>query len=120
MTDTISPEAIKAIDKLYFTTAQRASGVLSLLNDIRDYLRKQNRNNKRALDWDVPSDWDIFCFAAEYVGQKALEFGDDELLAIAVALGRWLNGAHYSNPHRLYGEPEIKPKLEVMEEEGEE
>ena len=66
----------------------------------------------------MPSDWDIFCFAVEFVGQKSIELDEAELLAIAIALGKWLQAAHYSNPGRIYGEPEMKPKL-VVEPGGE-
>ena len=106
MTEPILPSVTKAIDKLYWTPSERASGVHSLLQEMLSHIRKKNKSNGEPEDKDVPSDWDILCFAIEFTGVQAITLQDEEFLELAVEQGRWLYSAHYSNPGRLYGEPD--------------
>ena len=115
MDDPILPSLMEAIDKLYWSPSERASGVNSLLREMLDHIKRKNKHDKKPEGEDVPTEWDILCFAVEFAGVQAIVIGDDELTGIAVALARWLYSAHYSNAGRLYGDPD-KPEEEKKDD----
>lgn len=99
MSEPISKKMMEVIDKLYYTPSERATGVMALIDDIRAHLRKMK-------DPEIPTDWDILCFAVEYIGQQSLVIGDDDFTAHCISVSRWLYAVHYSNPGRIYGQPD--------------
>lgn len=115
----ISTAHMRAVNRLYWSPEERATGVLALIDSMREHLKTENKRQHLPEDKDIPSDWDLFCFACEYAGQKAIEIGEEELLGIVVALERWLYSAHYSNPGRLYGQPDKLKALREQQEEDE-
>ena len=115
MSEAILEAQMKAIDKLYWTPSDRASSIHALFGDMRDYLKKQNVAEGRDPEWDVPSDFDLLCYAVEYMGSQAIVLGDEEFLLIAQHASRWLYSVHYSNPGRLWGEPDRREKDDVQE-----
>ncbi len=106
VTYTIPPKVMKAIDKLYWTPTERASGVNSLLREMFDHIKKHNKHRGKPEGEDVPSDWDILCFAAEFAGAQAIVLQDEELTGIAVALCKWVYDSHYTSPGLIYGQPD--------------
>jgi hypothetical protein len=104
--ESIPPSVMEAIDKLYWSPNERASGVNALLREMLEHIRKHNKAKGLEENKNVPSEWDIFCFACEFAGVQAVTIGDDDLLDTVITLNRWLYSAHYSNPGRLYGEPD--------------
>lgn len=102
----ISKKQMKVIDKLYWSPSERATGVYNLWLEKAAELRRTNIEERRPAEEGVPSDWDLLCFAVEYVGQQAIVIEDEDFLNIAVALARRLYSIHYSNPGKLYGNPD--------------
>ena len=115
MSEMILEEQMKAIDKLYWTPSDRASSIHALFGDMRDYLKKQNVAEGRDPEWDVPNDFDLLCYAVEYMGAQAVAIGDEDFILIAQHASKWLYSVHYSNPGRLWGEPDRREKDDVQE-----
>lgn len=113
----ISKAHMRAVDRLYWSPQERAMGVHALITSLRDHLREENKKHHLPEGKDVPSDWDLFCYACEYAGMQALIINEEELIGISVALNRWLYSAHYSNPGRLYGQPDKPKALREQKEE---
>ena len=96
----LSDHEIDEVDKLYYSPQERAQGVYSILTQHLETLVKEKKIT------DVPTPWDILCFAVEYVGMQAISIQDPKLLGISLALHEWLRGAHYSEPEKIYGKPD--------------
>ena len=119
MSEPISKSHMKFVDRLYWDPAERASGILAMFNNMREHLRKDNIKNKRHPTDGIPTDWDLLCFACEFIGAKAVAIGDPEFLSYAVSVEKWLYSAHYSNPSKLYGPPDREEVGgEVVQSEG--
>ena len=120
MSEPISKAHMKGVDRLWWDPAERASGILAMINNLREQLKKDNVKNKRHPTDGIPTDWDLLCFAIEYTGAQALAIQDPEFLSLAVAIERWLYSTHYSNPSKIYGPPDKKEdKLrEAIQSEG--
>ena len=117
----ISKAHMRGVDRLYWDPAERASGILSMINSMRDQLRKKNIKAKRRPGDGIPTDWDLLCFAVEYVGAQAVALQDQHFLNIAIHAERWLYSAHYSNPSKIYGAPDRKKEKkgdEAVQGEG--
>lgn len=106
MTEPILPSVMEAIDKLYWSPSDRASGVNSLLREMFGHIKRKNKRNKKPEGEDVPSEWDVLCFCVEFIGVQSMVIENDEFTELAVEINRWVYSAHYSNPGRLYGEPD--------------
>ena len=100
MSELIPKSQMDAVDKLYWTPGERATGVHSILREILDHIKKQPDKP------EVPTDWDTLCFCVEFIGAQSVVIQDPEFSELAVQLSRWLYSVHYSNPGRLYGEPD--------------
>jgi hypothetical protein len=109
----ISREEIESIDKLYFTPGERASNVWWLLNDVRDHLRKQNEIAGRDPEYDIPSDFDILCFAIEFAGSMSLMLQHAEFTLKVIEATKYFYGIHYTNPQAIYGEPDRPQESET-------
>lgn len=88
----IPKQRIEQVDKQYYDPKERALGVHQIVMP--------------ALEGTGPTQWDIFCWAVEYIGQTAIGLADDELLAHAKRLSNFLYSLHYSQPETLYGKPD--------------
>lgn len=108
MSNNIPKNQQRSIDRLYWTPSERAVGILSILETVRDGMREENEKKGRDPDYDVPSDWDFLCFAVEYIGQQALILDDPDFLKAAIWINRWLYSAHYNEPSKIYGSPDRK------------
>lgn len=114
----ISESFMKRIDSLYFSPSERASVVWKLINDERLRRQKANLKAKPEHHKEIPTDWDLLCFAVEFAGAQAIALQNDELLGVCVELSRWLYSIHYSNTTRLYGGPEKEPEPAGEEQAG--
>ncbi len=119
MPEEIPKEAMRAMDRLYWTTKERASSVHALIGGTREELRKQNVREGRDPEDDIPSDMDLLCYAIEYIGSMAIALGDEEFLLLAQHINIWLQSVHYSNPGRLWGEPDRKEEEDGIVQESE-
>lgn len=63
-----------------------------------------------------PTDYDVTCFAVEWLGRMAIgPFSSDGLFrSIAKGLGKWLYNAHYHHAEEIFGESSM-PKMPVDE-----
>lgn len=102
MGEPIPKSQMDAVDRLYWSPSERATGVHSILREILEHLKKRPDTP------DIPTDWDTLCFCIEFVGAQSVVIEDPEFSELAVLLSRWLYSVHYSNPGRLYGEPDRK------------
>jgi len=91
---------ILAVDRLWLTPAERATKVNAVLKGAQ------------------LTEWDVMCFAVEYIGMQSIAVDDEDLTGIAVALGRWLYTMHYNHPARLYGKPD-RPHITIKDEDHE-
>ena len=114
----ISKTHMEAIDRLWWSPQERATGVMGIINSVRDELKELGLPED-----ERPSDLDIFCFAVEYIAQQSLIINDEHLTLIAVALSQWMYTRHYTEAANLYGPPdklkaEKKAKKEAKENEA--
>lgn len=117
MTEHISRLQMRSVDRLYWSPSERAHGIFALLETMRQGMREKNKEENLPQDQDVPSDWDILCFAIEYIGKQSIALADPDFTRAAVWLSKWLYSAHYNEPARIYGSPDKKlPKEEEKEE----
>lgn len=95
----IAKGVIKTIDKLYYDPQERALGVNAILSPILDEIRKEHPD-------DSPSQWDVLCWAIEYLATMSTVVDEARFTELAKGLTRWLYEVHYSNPKGIYGEPD--------------
>lgn len=110
---TISKEQMRRIDELYYSPSERAGDVWTLIAQVTAYLLSKDK--------EAPTQWDLLCFAVEYIGSMALTMGDPPFLEKAMELSRHFYSIHYSNPSEIYGEPDRSQESqdETVPEEGE-
>ena len=116
MSEQIPKEQMEAVDKLYWTPSERATGVHNMIREVREVIRKANIKSGLPPDTDIPSDLDLLCYAVEYMGMQAIAIGEETFQEIAIAASRWLYSVHYSNPGRLWGEPDREREDETVRE----
>lgn len=102
----IPQKRIEQTDKLYWDPSERAMGVLNIIESVRQRLIEENKQKHKPEDTDVPSQWDILCFACEHVARMSVTMEDEELEVIARKLVSWLYSTHYSYPGKIYGAPD--------------
>lgn len=89
----------KLVDSLYYSPQERAQGVYAILTTHLENLKKRGMK-------DVPTPFDILCFAIEYQGMMVASMQDEEFTMLSQHIIRWLRTYHYNAPQRIYGEPD--------------
>ena len=99
-----SQEYIKKIDAKYWDPGERAQGVHNIVEAKFAELIASGLDAK-----ELPSLWDRFCYAVEYIAQTSMSINNEQLTDVAKRLSAWLYNAHYSHPEDLYGKAGDKP-----------
>jgi hypothetical protein len=99
VTNYISRSHVEAIDRDYWSPAERAIGVNQIIGPLMEQLRARE-------PYDSPTDWDLLCWAVEYVGQQATETEIEPLINAAKQLAHVVYSLHYTHAARLYGVPD--------------
>lgn len=98
MTDALAnqlwKEHIERLDSLYYDPVERAQGVHNIVEKQLEFLHKQKL--------DIPTQWDMLCYAVQYVVMMSKGMNDEELTFLARKLNSKLFNIHYSNAEKMY------------------
>lgn len=95
----ISEDHRKAIDNLYWSPRERAAGIHAMVESMRQTMAE-------AGETDIPSDWDLLCWAIEYIAMQSVVLGHDRLTEVAKMGVSWLYSVHYNHAASIYGAPD--------------